>query len=232
MKKFHQVAHIKVGNKRVGYVMKPGAITSLDRWYLADEEQFAKTVREGKVQFFEADNNGNPIIKYTDEELALLNSIGSNPKYGKDYWNEDISFRKSSIDFMLNSDAVVVVPLTVVSMIGIKVVSMTSFMKTPNARNFYDFLRSYLNNSMYFKTIKSGGNNIQFSLSSHDITSEKFFLEAKNRSLNIITDINTILRMSSRVNELGSIANKIGYNILPLYKIEDIISKLRKYELS
>lgn len=52
MKKFHQVAHIKVGNKRVGYVMKPGAITSLDRWYLADEEQFAKTVREGKVQFF------------------------------------------------------------------------------------------------------------------------------------------------------------------------------------
>lgn len=97
---------------------------------------------------------------------------------------------------------------------------------------FYDFLRGYLNNSMYFETIKSGGNNIRFLLSAYDVTNEKFFLEAKNRGLNIITDINTILRMSSRVNELGSTANKIGYNILPLYKIEDIISKLRKYELS
>lgn len=232
MKRFHQVAHIKVGNKRVGYVMKPGPVTSLGKWYLADEEQFAKTVREGKVQYFQADNNGNPIIKYTDEEIAFHNSIGVTPKYGKDYWNEDISFRKSSIDFMLNFDAIVVVPLCVFSTMGIKAVFMTSFMKSTNARNFYDFLRGYLNNSMYFETIKSGGNNIRFLLSAYDIISEEFFLEAKNKGLNIITDINTILRMSSRVNELGSVVNKIGYNILPLYKIEDIISKLRKYELS
>lgn len=229
MKRFHEVAHIKEGNRRVGYIMKPGDLTTLGKWYLADEAAFTKTVREGKVQYFEPDKDGNPTIKYSQEELNVLSRLGSQPLYGKDYWSEDLSFRKSSIDDMLNRGSVILLPLSVANMGGFRIVVFTSFMRSSNSPVFQEFICQFLANSAFAGTIKNGGNNFQFSLSEYDFSgSNCIFGRAKSHGIQLITDVNNLERKAKK-----GFNNPLYQQLFLTYdKVKDIISILKKYEVS
>lgn len=228
MKKMHQVAHIKEGNKRVGYVLKVGDPRNYSPWYLCDEETFVKAVRNNQIQYFMADPQGNPIVSYTQEEMILINQLKSVPYTGKEYWSRDVSFKKSSIDFMTNTKAIIINPTSVMQMMWMKVITIVAFCPTSIAPSFEQFIRGYLGNSMYANTLRCGGNNFVFSITSNDIKGQNnIFDRAKQAGLNLITDCNTLQRVSSIPSQ--SVISKVT---LPSDKIQDIISALKAYELS
>ena len=228
MKKMHQVAHIKEGNKRIGYILKEGDPRNYSPWYLCDEETFIRAVSNNQIQYFVADAQGNPTVSYTQEEMLLVNQLGSLPYTGKEYWSRDISFKKSSIDFMTNNKAVIINPTSAMQMMWIKVITIVAFCPTSIAPLFEQFIRGYLGNSMYANTLRCGGNNFVFSITSNNIKGKNnIFDRAKQAGLNLITDCNTLQRVSSIPSQ--SVISKVT---LPSDKIQDIISTLKAYELS
>lgn len=234
MKQLHELASIKDGNKRVGYVMKVGGPEFYSKWYLADEAAFAKTVREGKVQYFESDEKGNPIIKYTNEELNFFAKLGTRPLYGTQYWSQDMSYKKQSIDYMMSRNAVILNPLRVMNLGIVKQITFTAFMKSSVAENFYNFITRYLGNSMYISTLRNGGNNFSFATSMYDIDgSNSIFIKAKESGLELITDVNTLCRLSDNSDStsvgISGLLDKVALN---KNQISTVISKLRKYEIS
>lgn len=228
MKKMHQVAHIKEGNKRIGYILKEGDPRNYSPWYLCDEETFIRAVSSNQIQYFVADAQGNPIVSYTQEEMVLINQLKSVPYTGKEYWSRDVSFKKSSIDFMTNTKAVIINPTSVMQMMWVKVITIVAFCPTSIAPLFEQFIRGYLGNSMYANTLRCGGNNFVFSITSNNIKGKNnIFDRAKQAGLNLITDCNTLQRVSSIPSQ--SVISKVT---LPSDKIQDIISTLKAYELS
>lgn len=220
MKLYHEVAHIKDGNSRVGYIMKPGLPGTMGKWYIADLNQFAKTVGDNKVQYFQLDKSGKPIVSYTQEELFWLQQRGLPAITGNTYWSKDISFKKSNIDLMINEGYVILNPVNCVYMMGLRVLTLYAFCSTPVAPLFNQFLIKYLSNSLY-SNIKCGGNNFQFSIPEYDVLSKTGLIYHANLvGLKVCTDCNTL----SRVEGLKGISVK-------LEDLKDILSALRQYEM-
>lgn len=114
MKIYHEVACIVDYNgELVGYVMKKGNVTENAKWMLASLEQFDKTVRDSKVQYFEC-IGGKSELSYTEEELQIISMVGTSPCSNFDeYFAKDIHLRQDYIDLVTDKGYSYVFPLSV-----------------------------------------------------------------------------------------------------------------------
>lgn len=95
MKMYHEVAVVKDGNKRVGWLLKKGIVSSNPPFLeYVDEAKFTQMVSQGLVQFFITESNQLK-IEYTDEELKLLKKYKMTTTYSnlKDYLSHDINLQ-------------------------------------------------------------------------------------------------------------------------------------------
>ena len=74
MKQIHEVAVVKDGNKRVGWLVKTGLANTLSGLCYVTEESFKGMVKENVVQYFVMEG-GNLTIKYTEEEIKNFKSL-------------------------------------------------------------------------------------------------------------------------------------------------------------
>ena len=191
MKLYHEVATIKDGNARVGYIMKPGSISAPGKYYIASSQQFNKTVREGKVQYFEWNSETNaPYVSYTAEELEEQRAMGVlAPLKGKAYWENDVVIRKRYID-ALEQGAILVIPLEMLSMplVG-GTVACVIFGKGSLIEQFYKgFFYQYMSNSIFKSSVKFAGNNITASIPIYDLSSDTFIIKARSFYKNVLIE--------------------------------------------
>lgn len=96
MKPYHEVAVVKDGNKRVGWLLKEGPVQAQPADLIfATEEEFKSLVKNDKVQCFVMENNQLK-IKYSDEELAMFKKLKINDScYSnlKDYLSHDMTLQ-------------------------------------------------------------------------------------------------------------------------------------------
>lgn len=78
MKMYHELAQVKEGNKRVGWLVSSYSDLKNAMFYPLEylpEETFISCVDRGLVQYFTI-KNGNLAIEYTDEELLEFKKVG------------------------------------------------------------------------------------------------------------------------------------------------------------
>ena len=90
MKRFHEVALVKDGNKHVGFLLKDGRTYEVVPYFYVTKEEFEKLVKENQVQYLVWDNGLK--IKYSDfenEELRNLQMFRY-PVSLKDYYKSEV----------------------------------------------------------------------------------------------------------------------------------------------
>lgn len=97
-RKWHEVAHVKDGNTRVGWLLKNGGVQDLTPVKYVTDEQFNKMVHMNQVQYF-VPKGDRYDIGYTKEELVTLRKLGAS---GVDtlsgYLKNDICLQKRYLD--------------------------------------------------------------------------------------------------------------------------------------
>lgn len=232
MKRFHEVAHVKEGNKRVGYFLKQGDVTQVGAWYYCSQEDFCKLVRQHQVQYFEPDSSGMPYIVYSDEELAVLRTFNAdNAAYtGKDYWKYDMSFTKAHID-TLNSDAstVIICPLNISKVMFQKVVVCTFLFNNSIGIPLTQSLSRLL---PLIKTTQVASNNFAVPIPEVYLKSNNNIIERlRVLGFNVVTDCNTLLRTLDNTSEV--VNKNVGKPFIKpstLRENKDILSILQRYE--
>ena len=93
MKPFHEVAVVRDGKTRVGWLIKKGVLQSLSMVEYVDEAKFVDLVKQGKIQYFEYEN-GRLKIAYTDEELFEVRGLNTEPITNlKEYLSLDMALQ-------------------------------------------------------------------------------------------------------------------------------------------
>lgn len=102
MKRLHECAVAKEGNKRVGYFLcegLPGVQTN--DWKYVTIEKFNQLVKNKEVQYF-VWNNGRAEVKYDAEEIAYMRNMPMGDELIKEtemyYHDLDVNFRQSDIN--------------------------------------------------------------------------------------------------------------------------------------
>lgn len=93
MKQLHELAFIVEGGCQVGTILGNGMKTPKGQLAkIVDNLEFIRLISENRVQYFQLEA-GQPIIRYTDEELRQLKK---EPLYGQEYFDNDIKFNNES----------------------------------------------------------------------------------------------------------------------------------------
>lgn len=95
MKMYHEVAVVKDGNRRVGWLLMKGTVGSnFPFMEYVSEVKFTQMVSQGMVQFFVTEGNQLK-IEYTDEEIKLLKKYKMITIYSnlKDFLSHDINLQ-------------------------------------------------------------------------------------------------------------------------------------------
>lgn len=94
MKKFHEVAVVKDGNKRVGFLLKEGGASTVTPVQYVSEDKFKKLVSANLVQYFVPSTCDRGYdLGYTNEEMANLPPIYNKISNIKDYFKYDMVLR-------------------------------------------------------------------------------------------------------------------------------------------
>jgi hypothetical protein len=144
MKQYHELATIKDGNRRAGYIITNSQVISdplATSWQLVSAEQFEELVKNNRVQYLVYDN-GTIKCRYTDEEKESLHKMmkGRNAKKfieetEQNYFNMDCVFRYDHITLAQQyNDIVAGTTGDIVSQFGIKMI-MLYFVGSTQALN-------------------------------------------------------------------------------------------------
>lgn len=94
MKKYHELAVVKDGNKRVGFLLKEGGASIVTPVQYVSEDKFKKLVSDNLVQYFVSSTCDRGYdLGYTDEEMANLPPIYNKINSIKDYFKYDMVLR-------------------------------------------------------------------------------------------------------------------------------------------
>lgn len=95
MKRYHEFAVVKDGNKRVGFLLMDAPLGSFSDVIYVTEAEFAELVRQGQVQYFKPDSDGMYHVAYNIEERAYLegNKLGDQMYTGKEYYRRDLNMQ-------------------------------------------------------------------------------------------------------------------------------------------
>ncbi|MBO5387278.1 MAG: hypothetical protein J6A59_03960 [Lachnospiraceae bacterium] len=134
MKRYHECAIVKDGNKRVGYFYTDmnGASVLKDKdlkpWIYADANKFTQLVAANQVQYLTLGPNNSIICKYTEEEVQSLSrhpsiSKGFIEETQSNYFDMDASFKYQHVNIAMNNPNYIAGCVgEVTSLLGIKVV--------------------------------------------------------------------------------------------------------------
>ena len=84
-KPLREVAVVKDGKSRVGWLIKKGGVLTPSGIEYVTEEQFINLVKQGKIQHFEYENNRLKIA-HTEGELAELRALNIKPAMSLREW--------------------------------------------------------------------------------------------------------------------------------------------------
>lgn len=202
MKMYHEVAYIKDGNKTVGYIVKEGDVRSINPYRIMNKEQFTRAVSQNLVQYFQIEN-GSAVVKYTDEELSVLNKYKFPALMGNEYRQNDIHFRADDINELINNGRGILNMLGVMSVPLIKVPVVSGLLFAP--KNVIErFIQVFSNDpqcKLFLMTLQNGGNwvNLGLPLSTWERnTAVKIFLQRTCTSR-----IGNITKKKSLVTNVG-----------------------------
>lgn len=145
MKQFHEMAVVKDGNKRVGWLIHEGKAGTPTSFEFVPEHKFKWLVEWGKVQNFVLEN-GELKIDYTDEELKFMRKVGAgcNKCQTLSEWlKQDVTLQYR---YLVNSTPYVYV---MSSMKTSGFVVLTSFIFTENIDGVCNTLMQVLNSTKY-----------------------------------------------------------------------------------
>lgn len=160
MKPYHEIGHIKDGNKRVGFVIKQGGIADESDWIVLQENQFCEYVRRGLVQYFEWDSTkNNYMVKYSDGEIALIRKMGSEPKDKGEYFKSDVCMQIRYLQKASTGEKILFLPMAIHRIVG-KTLLVSGYMvgMGNSINSFISYVRnSGLKSSLIVPSV--GGNN-------------------------------------------------------------------------
>lgn len=128
MKRFHECAIVKDGNKRVGYYITECAYASDSmntRWYLINSNSFEDLVKSNQVQYLVYEN-GTIKCRYTDEEKNyLLRSLNVKNDFivntESNYFSMDVQFNAKHVNLSENYSIVACSLGEISSFLGMKI---------------------------------------------------------------------------------------------------------------
>lgn len=173
MKMYHEVAVVKDGNKRVGWLLKKGIVGSNPPFMeYVDEAKFTEMVSQGMVQFFVTEGNQLK-IEYTDEELKLLKKYKMTTTYSnlKDFLSHDINLQLRYLQTAMTSGTPYVYVLNSNCTGG--VIALQAYIFTSDTQNTARLLQQMLMSvpslnpllrKMYLACIKCYGNYLVIGL--------------------------------------------------------------------
>ena len=173
MKRYHEVAHIKDGNKIVGYIVKEGLAEHNTPYRIMNLEQFTKAVQADIVQYF-VYKNGRLMIQYTDEEKVYMSQRNFPLYTGKEYYAEDISYTQQDINGLLQNGKGILklYALMDTPYVG-RCVSFTLFAPKDSVRSFNNLLTEQnVYRSVFGASVKSDGNWISLALPVTDFSED------------------------------------------------------------
>ena len=224
MKLLHEVGIIKDGNRKVGVILKKGGISNNSPWLMGSMEQFYKSVKDGKVQYFDWDASKNkPIVSYTDEEIGELRRLGVEPLYGEDYFRRDLVFKKKYID-LIDKDIIYakIISINEVPIMG-DIVNVVFFGKKELIIKQYERLRTLFDRTIMKECIKFSGNNITFAMNLYDVFDNKIITDTKE----FIVDTSNVIKQAEIIKD-NERFKSAGVKEVTGYKIHKIVNHLEK----
>lgn len=156
MKRYHECALVKDGNKRVGYFIIDTNCTYLKDamsvpWRYVDSFQFEELVKSDQVQYLVYDN-GSIKCKYTDEERAILTKLlGSRSNFIQEsetnYFSMDCTFTAKHVELASKGYPVVACCVgEITSLLGVKLVMLYFYGSQQNLNSIYGDICSAIPN--------------------------------------------------------------------------------------
>lgn len=155
MKLYHEVAVVKDGNKRVGWLLKEGPVQAQPAdLVFVTEEEFKSLVKNDKVQCFVVENNQLK-IKYSDEELAMFKKLKIKDScYSnlKDYLSHDMTLQYAYLSKAFTGLTPYVYVLN--SAVQSNMTLLQGYIFTSQVQMAYTEMMMWLNNSNMLDIIK------------------------------------------------------------------------------
>lgn len=154
MKPYHEVAVVKDGNKRVGWLLKEGPVQVQSAYLVfVTEEEFKSLVKNDKVQCFVIEN-GQLKIKYSDEEIAMFRKLKISDSYSnlKDYLSHDMTLQYAYLSKAFTGLTPYVYVLN--SIVQSNMTLLQGYIFTSQVQRAYTEMMMFLNNSNILGIIK------------------------------------------------------------------------------
>lgn len=169
MKPYHEVAIVKDGNKRVGWLLKEGLSNSPNPVFFVTEDYFNTLVKNNMVQHFVWKNSGLA-ISYDVDEINYFKRKGISPKYNtlSEYLKYNLALQYKYLYSALDGNTPYVHVINYSS--HKNVILITAFLFSSDLNSALSVIRNILNSNYYrfysflANTLEPKGNYISLTL--------------------------------------------------------------------